>query len=431
MQAKAAAALQTQAVSPGAKIVMAATVGNILEIYDWAIFSIFAVPISKTFFPTYSDTAAILLTLATMALGAVVRPFGAVILGRYADRIGRRQALSVTLLMMGIGILISAACPGYASIGIAAPIIVVIGRMLQGFSAGAEVGCSLTVLVESASPRRRRLFASLQQASQGAGILLAGGVGVILTYIFTDQQMASGGWRLAFCVGLAIVPIGIYLRRAMAESGLEIDHRTESVESGWSQAFKYRSSLVYGVFIVLFWTVGSYASNYFTVYAVRELHLPMGASYLGQAVVGLIAVIGSPVVGILAGRIGTRKPMLFGSLATVILAYPLLKYLTLNPSVTTLLFVQAVQGILVTCFAVGASAELVECFPKEFRATGSSVAYTVAVSAFGSVTPLLITALIGFTGNKLVFAFYLAAAAFISTVAILVKKAPSAGKAFR
>lgn len=412
---------QDKMTSGNKKIAAAASIGTVLEIYDWVLLAIFAVPISRTFFPATSDAAALLLTLATVAVGVVVRPLGAIILGRIADRVGRRQALSFSLLLMGLGILITAACPGYATIGIAAPVLMVVGRLFQGLSAGGELGAALTIMVESAPANRRRFLASLLPASQSCGTLLAGLVGVGLTFFFTETEVMDGAWRLAFILGLLIVPVGYYLRRQMAnepniQNTLKVVH-----ESGLKQALRYKNAIIYGVFIVLFWTVATYASNYFAIYATRQLGLPLRAGYLGQVVVGLVGALGSPFVGLLAERVGIRRLMMFGCIGTFVLAYPLLWYLNAHPSVETLLFVQACQMALMIFFAVGASAELADLFPPEFRATGTSVSYTGAVTIFGGLSPMIITFLIDVTGNNLAFALYLALAALISTIAIVLK----------
>ncbi len=414
--------IQDRMFSKRKRLAAAASIGTVLEVYDWVLLGIFALPISRTFFPSSSETAALLLTLATVAVGVLVRPLGAILLGRLADRTGRSQALSASLLLMGLGILISALCPSYASIGLAAPIIMVIGRILQGLSAGGELGTALTVLVESAPPKQRRLLASLLPASQSCGTLLAGLVGVSLTYFFSEQQLLDGAWRIAFLIGLLIVPVGFYLRREMGDA--HTARPSKAVESGWAQTVKYRGALFYGVFIVLFWTVATYASNYFAIYATRQLGLPFRAGYLGQMVIGFIGAAGAPLVGLLAAKVGIRRPMFIGCIGTLVLAYPMLWYLNQHPSVGTLLLVQSIQMALLICFAVGASAELADLFEPEFRATGTSVSYTAAVTIFGGLSPMIITALIDYTGNKLAFGIYLAAAALISTCALLIKGKP-------
>jgi MFS transporter, MHS family, proline/betaine transporter len=402
------------------KTFAAAAVGNLLEIYDFIAYGIFAVPISRTFFATHSEFVSLLLTFLTFAIGFVARPFGALVLGRYADRVGRRRALSLTLTLMAASTLVLAVCPSYASIGIAAPIIIACGRLLQGFSAGGEIGGSVAMLVENAPGTRQGFASSFQQMSQGGGALLAGLVGLVLTNLFTDAQISGGAWRIAFAFGLLIGPVGWYIRRSIPETRAFEEAKREASPPLLPTLVALRWQLLGGVAIMVFWTIATYVSNYFTTYAVRELHMTMLQSYLGQLAYGITMVVMCPIVGKLSDRIGVRKPMLFGALLTAVSAYPLFWLLAHHPGPLPLMIVQACIGLLLACYAACASSVLADIFPTRFRATGVGFAYAIGVTVFGGLTPLAVTSLIDLTGDKLVIGYYLAAAAVISSIAVMI-----------
>lgn len=400
------------------KTFAAASIGNLLEIYDFIAYGIFAVAISKTFFPAGSEFFALVLTFITFASGFLARPFGALILGRYADRVGRKRALSLTLILMALGTLVPAVCPSYASIGIAAPLIVLVGRLLQGFSAGGEVGGSVALLIENATAGRRGLASSFQQMSQGGGTLVVGVVGLGLTTCFSEAQINAGAWRLAFALGLLIGPVGWYIRRSIPE--------TAAFEKAVKQAKvpllpmiqRHRWHLLGGIAVMVFWTIATYVTNYFTTYAVRELHLSFLQSFLGQLAYGIVMIIACPIVGVISDHIGVRKPMLFGAALTAILAHPLFSALAQHPSVGMLILVQVTIAFLLACYAACASSVLASVFPTQFRATGVGLSYALGVALFGGFTPVAVTALIKLTGDKLVIAYYLAIAAIISFIAV-------------
>lgn len=401
------------------RAVAAASVGNILEIYDFIAYGIFAVPISRTFFPASSDFAALILTFITFAVGFLVRPVGALVLGRYADRAGRKKALSLTLLLMAAGTVVPAVCPSFASIGIAAPLLIVLGRLIQGFSAGGEIGGTVAMLIENAPQSRKGFFGSFQQMSQGGGTLIAGIVGIVLTSCFTQAEIFGGAWRLAFAFGLLIAPVGWFIRRSVAETRDFEQSQRSPRRALWPQLAEYKGRVLTGVAIMVFWTIATYVSNYFTTYAVREVHLSLFDSYLGQVSYGITMMTMCPIVGYLSDRIGTRAPMLCGAAITAVAAYPLFMLLTHSPGLTTLIVVQVAIAVLLACYAACASTVMGTVFPTEFRATGVGLSYALGVTVFGGFTPVAVTALIGFTGDRLVIGFYLAAAAVVSCVPVL------------
>ena len=404
------------------RAVIAATVGNMLEWYDFTIYAAFAVPISKSFFPADSEVVSLLLGFVTFGLGFVARPFGAAFLGGYADRRGRRDALSLTILLMAFGTGIIALCPSYDSIGISAPLIILLARLIQGFSAGGEIGGAVSTLVEHAPPERRGLFASFQQMSQGGSTMLSGLVAMTIALALPADAVAAWGWRLAFVVGLLIAPVGLYIRRELEDAPLfkqKISH-----EQGAPIRIVLRDhwrAVVTGMLIVMLWTVAQYIANYFPTFAVRELKVSLSQSYLGPLVVGAVLLF-CPLVGILSDRYQRKRVMMVGALGLLLVAYPAFAFLIAAPSTERLVATQIAVAVFMLIYTAPASAVLAELFPTPVRATGISLTYSLGVAVFGGFTPAIITALIGWTAQPVSVAFYLMAAALISLVTVLTLK---------
>ena len=404
------------------RAVIAATVGNMLEWYDFTIYAAFAVPISKSFFPADSEVFSLLLGFVTFGLGFVARPFGAAFLGGYADRRGRRDALSLTILLMAFGTGIIALCPSYDSIGISAPLIILLARLIQGFSAGGEIGGAVSTLVEHAPPERRGLFASFQQMSQGGSTMLSGLVAMTIALALPADAVAAWGWRLAFVVGLLIAPVGLYIRRELEDAPLfkqNISH-----EQGAPIRIVLRDhwrAVVTGMLIVMLWTVAQYIANYFPTFAVRELKVSLSQSYLGPLVVGAVLLF-CPLVGILSDRYQRKRVMMVGALGLLLVAYPAFSFLIAAPSTERLVTTQIAVAVFMLIYTAPASAVLAELFPTPVRATGISLTYSLGVAVFGGFTPAIITALIGWTAQPVSVAFYLMAAALISLVTVLTLK---------
>ncbi len=392
-----------------------------LEWYDFTIYAAFAVPISKTFFPSENEVVSLMLGLVTFGLGFIARPFGAAFLGGYADRRGRRDALSLTIMLMALGTGIIALCPGYDRIGIAAPIVILLARLIQGFSAGGEIGGAVSTLVEYAPPARRGLYASFQQLSQGGSTLLSGLVATTIALLLPADAILDWGWRLAFVVGLLIAPVGLYIRGELEDAPLfkASKHATELpilvvLRDHWR-------AVLTGMLVVMLWTVAQYITNYFPTFAVRELKVSLSQSYLGPLVVGTVLLF-CPVVGILADRFQRKRVMIVGALGLVVIAYPAFSYLIAAPSTEHLITTQIAVAVCMLIYTAPASAVLAELFPTAVRATGISLTYSLGVAIFGGFTPAIITALIGSTGQPISVAFYLMGAATISLITMLMLK---------
>ncbi len=397
------------------RAVISSSIGNALEWFDVLIYGAFAVIIAKLFFPTENETVSLLVTFATFGVSFFMRPLGAVILGAYSDRVGRKAALSLSIVLMTIGTAMIAFMPTYASIGLWAPAGIVLARLIQGFSAGGEFGSSTAFLVEHA-PHRRGFFSSWQVASQGLSLLMAAVFGAGLNGLLTPEQLYSWGWRLPFLFGLLIGPAGYYIRRHLDESPeFAAAERTETPLRDTFSSQKMR--LLIGTGSVIMATVSVYLALYMPTYAIKQLGMPAWSSYAATIVSGLIMMVFSPLVGELSDKYGRTPFMIASSLAFVVFTYPMFVFLTSAPSFVNLLLLQIVIGVLMTMYFASMPALLADVFPVQTRGTGMSLSYNIAVMLFGGFAGLIITWLIQFTGNKLSVSFFVIFGAALSLIA--------------
>ena len=397
-------------------VVAAASVGNALEWYDFIVYGFFAVTMAKLFFPAGDPTVSLLVAFATFGVTFLVRPVGAVILGSYADRHGRKAAFTLTIVLMTIGTAIIALAPTYAAIGVGAPLLILVARIIQGFSAGGEFG-SATALLAEQNPEQRGFFASWQFASQGITLVLATGVGVILFSTLSKSQMESWGWRLPYIFGLVIGPVAYYVRRHVHET-VEFES-TEASRSPLREALtdaKLRLLISFGAIVL--GTVGLYTILFMSSYATRQLGIAGSGAFFAGFLTGVIQVVFIPLVGALSDRVG-RVPIGTASAAAMLVAiYPLFVWLTASPTLQTLLIVQAIMGLLLAGYLGGLAALMAELFPTRMRTTGLSISYSLGVALFGGFAPFINAWLISATGNKLAPSFYLMLAAAISLAAM-------------
>lgn len=393
---------------------MAAIVaGNTLEFYDFLTYSTFAVYIGRAFFPAGNAFANLLLTLATFGVGFVTRPLGGLLIGAYADRAGRRPALVLTISLMTVGTLGLVLTPTYASIGLWAPAILIVARLIQGLALGGEVGPSTAVLLECASPGRRGRFVSRQNASQGVAIFAAGVVGFALSTILDKGQLAAWGWRVPFALGLLIVPVGIYIRRRLPETLEAPGSRgsTAVLSLLWRQ---HRRPLVLAVLIIMCLTISTYVSGYMTTYALTSLGMPPTKAMFATIANGALMVAASVWGGRLCDRFGRKPVMILPRVALVIAIYPAFLLLTRDTTVSVLVFVTALLTLLGTLSAAAALTALTEAFPNEVRSSGLAIAYAISVSVFGGTTQFIIAWLIGTTGDRVSPAYYVIVTSVIS-----------------
>lgn len=396
--------------------------GNFLEMFDFMVYGFYATAIAKTFFPTDSAFASLMLSLATFGAGFLMRPLGAIFLGAYIDRHGRKKGLVVTLAMMAMGTVLIACVPGYATLGVAAPLLVLLGRLLQGFSAGVELGGVSVYLAEISTPGRKGFFVSWQSASQQAAVVFAGLLGVALNHWLSPAEMGEWGWRVPFLIGCLIVPVIFVIRRAMEETP-EFQARTHrptlaEVVRSIGQNF---GLVIGGMALVIMTTVSFYLITAYTpTFGKNELHLSDLDSLLVTVCVGISNFIWLPVMGALSDRIG-RKPLLLGATVLAILtAYPALSWLVANPSFVHLLVVELWLSFLYGSYNGAMVVALTEIMPVEVRTTGFSLAYSLATATFGGFTPAACTYLIHLLDNKAAPGIWLTGAAILGLLATLV-----------
>ena len=369
-----------------ARLIAACTIGNALEFYDFVIYSFFAATIGALFFPAESPTVQLLLSLATYGVGFFLRPLGGVVLGRYADRRGRKAATILTLFLMALGTAMIGLAPTYAQIGIFAPVLVVLGRLLQGFSAGGEIGASTTLLAECAPAEERGFFGSWQMASQGIAVMVAAALALTINTMLTPEQVQAWGWRLPFILGVMIVPVGLWLRRALKEThGSEAKGGTRKGLTLSAALRTHLPRIIAGVAVI----IGGTAANavivlYMSTYAIRQLGMAPTTALLAGITAGFMTFAVSPLAGALTDRIGRKKVIGAAYLALAILIYPAFELLTLFPSVQTLLAVVVVLGVAV----------------------------------FGGFGQFIVTWLIGATGSPLAPAGYVTACCIVTLLAL-------------
>ena len=404
-----------------ARLIFAVTLGNALEWLDFSAYALFAVFIARDFFPAESELASLLAVFGTFAVGFVMRPIGALVLGSYADRAGRRAALSLTILLMAAGTAVIAFTPGYAAIGAAAPVLIVLARLLQGLSAGGEIGGAVAFLVEHAPAGMRGRYASWQQAGQAGAFLLAGLSGHLVTNLLTPEQVQAFGWRLPFVFGLAIAPVGLYIRWKLDETPLFDRYRREKPvreATPVGELFRaHRRALAVGIALVAVGAVCNHLANYMPTYLIRELKMKLSSAYLGLFVFGCALSI-APLIGSWCDRVGRVPLMRAAAAGMLVLAYPSFWILNRWPGEMSLILVQSVLGLLLVVYAVPGYAVGAGLFPTRVRGTGLAIIYSVGVTVFGSLTPAVGTLLVELTGNRLAVAWWFVAAALISLAAL-------------
>ena len=416
------AASETPQIKSRLGAILRSTSGNFLEQFDFFLFGFYATAISKAFFPPGNETTALLLTFTTFWLGALMRPVGAIVLGAYIDQIGRRKGLIVTLAIMAMGTVFIAVCPTYASIGIAAPIFVLIGRLLQGFSAGVELGGVSVYLFEIATPGNKGFYTSFQSASQQVAIFAAAIIGFALSESMGAETIAAWGWRIPFFIGCAIVPFIFVLRRTLEETPafLAMKKHPTASEVFASAAVNWRI-IFWGMMMVAMTTVTFYFVTVYTpTFGKNVLKLTTREALLVTLFVAVTNFIWLPIGGAISDRIG-RKPVLLAIAAlSLVTAYPMLSWLVAEPTFAKMLIVELVFSFYFGIYNGAMVAALTEIVPAHVRTTCFSLAFSLAAALFGTFTPLAATWLISETGSSSSPAFWLMFAAASGLIATLV-----------
>ncbi|WP_175753120.1 MFS transporter [Burkholderia ambifaria] len=418
---------ETQRTTKNAKMkttreIVAAALGNALEWFDFITYGYFATITAKLFFPVAGPLGSLLLTTATFGVGFVVRPLGSLILGLYGDRVGRKNALTLTIWLMTAGTALIAIAPPYQQAGWTGAVMLVLARLIQGFAASGEYGSAVAFLAEKAPPNRRNFYVSLQMSTTMLAIVAGGVVGTWLTHALSQSQLESWGWRVPFVIGLLIGPVGLYVRKHVTEP--DQLKPTERLRTGAVLARLFGAQLrttlaAIGVSIV--GTVAFYLNLiYMPTFAVRQLGLPLSAPFMSTAVAGLVMAACAPAAGLLADL--KFRPVILFSLSTAAIAllnYPLYAWLIGYPSLTNLLLMQAILAIPMGALSGLVPALVSQLFAPEVRSTGLSISYNVPTTVFGGFSPLIVTYLISATANKAAPAFYIVAAAVLTLIAAM------------
>ncbi len=400
------------------RAVSAAVVGNVLEWYDFAVYGYVAVILARKFFPVGDEVTALLSTFLAYGLGFVARPLGGIVLGRVGDTHGRKTALLITIALMAGGTVLIGILPTYAAIGIAAPLLLVVARLLQGFSAGGEWGSSTAYIVEWAPKGRRGFYGSFQQLSVVMGLLLGSGVAALLNTLLTPDQMDSWGWRVPFLLGGILGPVGLWMRRTIDETPAykKAIAAPATVVPGQTSPWVL-AGRAFGFTIV--WTVCFYVLlAYMPTYTQKYLKISASAALWANTIGLLALMIFIPMMGMLSDRIG-RKPLLLACcIAFIVVPYPFFSFLLSGASYTQLILVQIVFAILISTFSGAGPAAIAEIFPTRTRSTWMTSGYALAVAIFGGFAPFISVYLIDRFNSPLAHTFYLIAAAVISTIVI-------------
>ena len=413
--------MKTEAIKPQSKLstVIRVTSGNFIEMYDFFLFGFYATYISKAFFPSESEYASLMLTFATFGAGFLMRPLGAIFLGGYIDRIGRRKGLVLTLGIMATGTAMVAFIPGYATIGLLAPLLVLVGRLLQGFSAGVELGGVSVYLSEMATPGHKGFYVSWQSASQQVAIIFSAALGYFLNQSMSSAAIADWGWRIPFFIGCMIIPIVFQLRRSLQETEefLAKKHHPTFKEIMKSVTINWQL-VVAGMMLIVMSTVSFYLITVYTpTFGKTVIKLSIVDSLLVTLFVGLSNFIWLPVMGALSDKIGRWPIMALFSALALFTAYPALKWLVANPSFEHMLAVELWLSFLYGSYNGATIVALTEIIPIQIRTTGFSLAYSLATALFGGFTPLVSTWLIQTTGDKASPGYWMAMAGGMGLVA--------------
>lgn len=418
---------------PGRKPTVMAVVrvssGNFLEMYDFMVYGYYAGAIAKAFFPTGNEFSSLMLSLATFGAGFLMRPLGAVVLGAYVDRHGRRKGLILTLGLMSFGTLSIACLPGYRTIGLFAPVLILIGRLVQGFSAGVELGGVSVYLAEIATPGHRGFYCSWQSGSQQVAVITAAVLGVAVSLRLSPREMADWGWRIPLIVGCAIIPFLFVIRRSLAETEefLARKHRPSVQEILKSLAENWRV-VALGMMLSTMTTVTFYMITAYTpTFGQTALRLSSMDSLTVTMCVGVSNLAWLPVMGAVSDRLGRRPLLVLFSVLSLVTSYPALLWLVSAPSFARLLTVELWLSFLFGGYNGAMVPFLAEMMPEKVRASGFSIAFSVATAVFGGFTPAICTWLIHATGNRAVPGVWVSCAAAMGLAAVFLTRRMGSG----
>lgn len=406
------------------KVITATTLGTALEYYDFTIYSYFAIQIGQLFFPSASPINQFLLSIGIFGVGFVVRPLGGVVIGAYADRAGRKRAMVLTIMLMALSCAMIALTPTYATIGIAAPCLVLLARLIQGFAAGGEFGPGTTLLVEYATKDTRAYFASWNFSATALGLALGATVATVVNAVLPHDAVLAWGWRVPFVLGIVAAPVGMMIRRKLDETLSEpaTGHHQPAAprENALKAALTTHWKLtVLGTFAELGGSVSAFTVAFFLPnHAVRSLHMLPSTAVTCGVVSSLVMFAAAPIAGILADRYSRKRVLVTSRVMMLLSVYPAFLLLGTYPTPLVLSLVSAWLGIFVAGQIVPVLVMMPELFPKHVRATGIALTYVVSASFFGGFSPFVASWLVAHTGNPLAPAWYVAAACAISLLPV-------------
>jgi len=400
------------------RLIVAATIGNVFEWFDFVVYGFFAVTLAEVFFPTGNPTVSLLVTFGAFGLAYVVRPLGAIVVGGYTDRAGRKNGLMLSIALMMIGTTMMAITPGYATIGLAAPIIITIARLLQGFSVGGEYGSAVTFLTEHGGARRG-FSASWQFATGGMITVLASLFGVTLTTLLTYQQLVDWGWRIPYFFGLLLGPAGLYIRAKVVETPEFLKAEKPATVPLRNLLRRHPLPVLLALGISIISNSSFYLLLYIPTYGVKQLHLPAYTGFVATLVGGVILAIGCPLAGHWSDKIARPLIMVIMCSLFVLTAYPAFYLMVAWPSLAACIIAVGWLNLVKAGYSGVLPSLMAEQFPVDTRAIGVSLGYSISVTIFGGFAPFVATWLIAQTGDSLSPSYYLMFTALLSLAALI------------
>ncbi|WP_321910620.1 MFS transporter [Paraburkholderia sp. J11-2] len=403
------------------RVVIATSFVSCLEIFNFTAFGLFAGWIGGQIFPSTNSMSSLLMAVGTFGVGFLFRPLGSIVIGAYADRSGRRAAMTLTIWLMAAGTAAIAACPSYSQVGIVAPVIMLLSRLVQGLAAGGEVGSAASYVMEASPFGRRNYLVSWQLVGQASSAILGASLGVVMSSSLSAANLAAWGWRVPFLIGLLIVPFGFYVRRRLPDDMVGRASPNRKLVPLAELSRSHGKTLALATLMIAGRTIPAYAiAFYMPSYLTHVMHWPAIAGFLASVVFGLVFMLFAPLTGLLADRLQNRKPLLLCAAgATTLLIFPVFHIITHAHDLTTVLAGVALISVFVAPLSSVGSVLVLESFPVQVRASGFSISYAFGVALFGGTVQLIITSLIKWTGNPMAAAWYAAPACLVSFIALL------------
>ena len=400
------------------RMIVAAMIGNVLEWFDFVVYGFFAITIAEVFFPAHDPTVSMLITFGAFGLAYFVRPLGAIVVGSYTDRAGRKAGLLLSIALMMIGTSLMALTPGYATIGIAAPILITLARLLQGFSVGGEFGSAVSFLAEHAGARRG-FSASWAFATGGMITVLASLFGVTLTTVLNHQQLVDWGWRIPYVFGMLVGPAGLYIRSKMVETPEFVAAEKPQTIPISDLLRRYPLEVLLALGISIISNASFYILAYIPTYGVKTLHLAQSTGFTATLIGGLVLAIGCPLAGHWSDKISRPLIMVITCWLFVLTPYPAFYLMATWPSLATCIIAVAWLQLVKAGYSGVLPSLMSDQFPVDTRAVGVALGYSVSVSVFGGLAPLVATWLIAQTGDSLSPSYYLMFCAVLSLAALI------------